>query len=100
MHHFTFLVATIEGLGRLVVKPQFCKIHNFWNTDFSLRKIEKKSCNFWSFITIFMKSHTIVVKTLSVHKIMFILHFWVKYGAFEQTQLQFSKLLGFLYLQK
>ena len=40
--------------------------------------IEEKGCNFWSFESIFMKSHKVIEKTLSEHIIMVILHFWVK----------------------
>ena len=53
-------------------------------TNFLLGYIEKKGCNFWSFESIFMKSHTMIEKTLSEHMIMVILHFWAKNVVFEQ----------------
>ena len=34
---------------------------------FSLGYIEEKSCNFGSFLASFMKSHMMIVKTLSEH---------------------------------
>ena len=55
------------------------KRYNFWNfTVFLLGHIEENSCNLWNFPAIFMKSHIMIVKTLSEHIIMVILHFSVK----------------------
>ena len=53
-------------------------------TYLSLGYIEEKSCNFCSFVSIFMKSHTMIDKTLSEHSIMIILHFLFKNVVFEQ----------------
>ena len=50
----------------------------------SVRLIEEKSCNFCSFVSIFMKSHTMIEKTLSEHIIMIIMHFLFKNVVFEQ----------------
>ena len=61
-------------------------------TNFSLGYIREKGCNFWSFESILMKSHTMIEKTLSEHMIMVILHFWAKYVVFEQ---HLSKLPDF-----
>ena len=67
------------GIRSRGVIPQYCKSHNFWNfTDFTLGYIEGKRCNFWRFQASFMKSYTIIVKTLSKHMIIVILHFLVK----------------------
>ena len=75
------------------VTPQICKSHNFWKfTEFSLGYIEVIHCHFLSFLAILMKSHTIIVKTLSEHMIIVILHFWVKNLVFEQKWFHFSKL--------
>ena len=53
-------------------------------TYLSLGYIEEKSCNFCSFVLIFMKFHTMIEKTLSEHIIMIILHFLFKNVVFEQ----------------
>ena len=53
------------------------------------------NCNFLSFLAIFMKSHTIIVKTLSEHMIIVIVHFWVKNLVFELKWFHFSKLAVF-----
>ena len=67
------------------VKIQLCKSHNFWHfCDLKLGYIQVISCNFWSFQANIMKSHTMIVKTLSEHTIMVILYFWVKNVVFEQ----------------
>ena len=67
------------------VIPQYCTSHNFRNfTDVLLGYIEEKSCIFLSYLAFFMKSYTIIVKILSEHMIIVILHFWVKHVVFEQ----------------
>ena len=47
-----------------------------------------------------MKSYTIIVKTLSTHMIIVILHFWVKIVVFEQKQLISLKTTGLLQKQE
>ena len=72
------------------------KVTIFLNSPyFLLGYIEEKGCNFWSFESIFMKSHTMIEKTLSEHIIMVILHFWVKNVVFEQKLFHLSKLPDF-----
>ena len=64
------------------VAEHILQSHNFWN--FSLGYIEEKGCNFWSFESIFMKSHTMIEKTLLEYIITVIFHFWAKNVVFEQ----------------
>ena len=42
-----------------------------------------------------MKSYTIIIKILSKHMIIVILHFWVQKCGFEQKQFYLSKPLVF-----
>ena len=79
-HQNSYKTCTISSCNKWGIKsrgviPQYCKSHNFWNfTDFLSGYIEE-TCYFLSFIVIFMKSYTIIVKTLSKHMIIVILHF-------------------------
>ena len=64
------------GIKSIGVLPQYCKSHNFCHfTDVLLGYKELKSCNFLSFLVIFMKSSTIILQILSKHIIIVILHF-------------------------
>ena len=74
------LVATIEG-----VWTHFAKVTTF-EILLTLRDgiSRKKSCNFSSYVSIFMKFHTMIEKTLSEHRIMVILQFWAKNVVFNK----------------
>ena len=74
-----------SGIKSMGVIPLFCKSQNFWNfTDFCYNISRKKVVTFFSFLAIFMKSYTVIVKTWSKQIIIVILHFWVKNVVFEQ----------------
>ena len=80
-----FLVPQSREWGNGGKWKHYAKVTILWNsTNFLLGYIEEKGCKFWSFESIFMKSHTMIEKTLSEHIIMVILHFWVKNLVFEQ----------------
>ena len=75
-----------QGIEAMGVTFTFNKSHNFWNFSiFSLGYIEEKGCFFWSFVSIFMKSHTMIEKTLLEHIIIVILHFWAKNVVFNKN---------------
>ena len=89
---FYFSCCYNRGIGSMGVtehplqKSQLVKFYYF-----SLGYIEGKCWNFWSFLAIFIKSHMMIVKTLSQHMIMVILHFWAKNVVFEQKWIHLSK---------
>ena len=62
----------IDGEGVEVeggVTTQLYKSHNFWNlTDLAFGYIEEKIRKYWSFLAIFMKFHTMALKTFSYPK--------------------------------
>ena len=49
--------------------------------------MEEKGCISLSFLAIFMKSYTIIVKILSKRMIIVILYYWVKNVVYEQLDM-------------
>ena len=75
------------------IRPQFCKSHNFWNFYWLFLGVYRgKELSLLKYSSNFMKSHTMIVKTLSEHIGMAILHLWVKNEVFEQKWFHLSKL--------
>ena len=91
MNNFTFLRAIIKGCPCGTCNNQILQnsqLLEFYSLVFGVYGGE--NCIFLSFWAIFMKTHTMIIQTLSEHIMIVILHFSVKNLVFEQTSFIFQ----------